>query len=86
MRGAVSLAVVLALPFNFPQRALLLDLTFGVVLFTLLVQGLTIGPLLRRLGLVDADERRRTYNKRRAQLFLLRAGRRGITIVWLLKG
>ena len=76
MRGAVSLAVVLALPFDFPQRALLLDLTFGVVLFTLLVQGLTIGPLLRRLGLVDADERRRTYNKRRAQLFLLRAGRR----------
>lgn len=75
MRGAVSLAVVLALPFNFPQRALLLDLTFGVVLFTLLAQGLTIGPLLRRLGLVGVDERYRAYNKSRAQLLLLRAGR-----------
>lgn len=41
MRGALSLAVVLALPFDFSERALLLDLTFGVVLFTLLVQGRT---------------------------------------------
>ena len=75
MRGAVSLAVVLALPFDFPQRGLLLDLTFGVVLFTLLAQGLTIGPVLRRLGLVGVDERYRAYNKSRAQLLLLRAGR-----------
>lgn len=76
MRGAVSLAVVLALPFNFPQRELLLDLTFGIVLFTLLVQGLTIEPLLRRLGLVGMDQKRRAYITRRAQLLMLRAGRR----------
>lgn len=76
LRGAVSLAVVLALPFNFPERALLLDLTFGVVLFTLLVQGLTIEPLLRRLGIVGVDMRQQAYVLRRAQLLMLRAGRR----------
>ena len=76
LRGAVSLAVVLALPFNFPERALLLDLTFGVVLFTLLVQGLTIEPLLRRLGIVGNDTQQQAYVLRRAQLLMLRAGRR----------
>lgn len=76
LRGAVSLAVVLALPFTFPERALLLDLTFGVVLFTLVGQGLTIEPLLRRLGMVSIDAQQQAYTLRRAQLLMVRAGRR----------
>jgi CPA1 family monovalent cation:H+ antiporter len=76
LRGAVSLAVVLALPFNFPNRSLLLDMTFGIVLFTLLVQGLTMEPLLKRLGLVGSDARRRAYRSRRAQALMLRTARR----------
>lgn len=51
MRGAVSLAAALSLPPDLPDRQLLQALTFGVVLFTLVVQGLTVGPLLVRLGL-----------------------------------
>ena len=51
LRGALSMALVLGLPPDFPQRETLVAATFGVVLFSLLVQGLTIGPLLRRLGL-----------------------------------
>ena len=54
LRGAVALAAALSLPIDFPSRAELLALTYGVVLFTILVQGLTIGPLVRRLGLVSA--------------------------------
>lgn len=50
LRGAVSLAAVLSLPLTYRDRDLLLTLTFSVVLFTLLVQGLTIQPLLDRLG------------------------------------
>lgn len=76
LRGAVSLAVVLALPFDFPNRSLLLDMTFGIVLFTLLVQGLTMEPLLKRLGLVGSDARRRAYRSRRAQALMLRTARR----------
>lgn len=57
MRGAVSLAAALALPLTladgrpFPARAQLLEVTFGVILFTLVGQGLTLTPLIRALGL-----------------------------------
>jgi CPA1 family monovalent cation:H+ antiporter len=51
LRGAVSIAAVLSLSSDFPHRAQLLAMTYGAVLFTLLVQGLTIGPLVRLLEL-----------------------------------
>ena len=73
LRGAVSLAVVLSLPANLAVRPLLLDLTFGVVLFTLLAQGLTMEPLLRRLGLAASDQLQQLYRARRARLLMLRA-------------
>jgi monovalent cation/hydrogen antiporter len=66
MRGAVSLAVALALPFTirggggFPGRDLIVFLTFAVIFFTLVVQGLSLPALIRRLrisdGGADADE------------------------------
>jgi CPA1 family monovalent cation:H+ antiporter len=51
MRGVVSLAAAQALPVSFPARNLILFLTFGVILSTLVVQGLTLPMLIRRLGL-----------------------------------
>jgi monovalent cation/hydrogen antiporter len=53
MRGAVSLAAALALPLDFPMRNLILFLTFAVILATLVVQGLTLPALIRRLRLHD---------------------------------
>ena len=59
MRGAVSLAVALALPLtidgggDFPQRDLIIFLTFAVIFFTLVVQGLSLPGLIRRLGITD---------------------------------
>jgi len=50
MRGVVSLAVALALPQDFPGRDLILFLTFFVILVTVLIQGTTLGPLIRWLG------------------------------------
>jgi Na+/H+ antiporter len=50
MRGAVSLAAALALPLVFPERDLIVFLTFGVIFSTLVVQGLTLPALIRRLG------------------------------------
>jgi monovalent cation/hydrogen antiporter len=49
MRGAVSLAAALALPEDFPMRNLILFLTFAVILATLVLQGLTLPTLIRRL-------------------------------------
>ena len=52
LRGAISLALALSLPEALgPARPVLLAMTFGVVLFTLLVQGTTMGALVRGLGL-----------------------------------
>jgi Na+/H+ antiporter len=59
MRGAVSLAAALALPLStdagrpFPDRNLIIFLTFGVIFATLVLQGLTLGPLIRVLNLQE---------------------------------
>jgi CPA1 family monovalent cation:H+ antiporter len=50
LRGAVSLAAALALPAGFPERNLLLIITFGVILVTLVGQGLTLPTVVRRVG------------------------------------
>jgi monovalent cation/hydrogen antiporter len=55
MRGTVSLAAALALPPGFPQRDLVLFVAFGVVLGTLVIQGLTLRPLMHWLGLEQDD-------------------------------
>jgi Na+/H+ antiporter len=53
MRGTVTLAAALALPRDFPFRDLILTTAFGVTLGTLVLQGLTLRPLLLRLRLED---------------------------------
>jgi monovalent cation:H+ antiporter, CPA1 family len=45
----------------FPDRDLLLTATFGVILFSLIVQGLTMSPLLSRLGLIDKKSAQQEY-------------------------
>jgi CPA1 family monovalent cation:H+ antiporter len=54
LRGAVAVAMALSLPEEFPQRSLLQEITFGVVLFTLFVQGTTAERVVARLGLRGA--------------------------------
>ncbi len=56
MRGIVTLATALALPAGFPFRDLLLFTAFCVVVGTLILQGLTLRPLMYRLGLEQDDE------------------------------
>ena len=62
MRGVVSLAAALSLPLTvagggpFPGRDLILFLTFSVILATLVVQGLSLPPLMRWLGVGDDGE------------------------------
>jgi NhaP-type Na+/H+ or K+/H+ antiporter len=62
MRGAVSLAAALAVPLStdagdpFPGRDLIVFLTFSVILATLVLQGLTLGPLIAALRFAGAGE------------------------------
>jgi CPA1 family monovalent cation:H+ antiporter len=53
LRGAVAVAMALSIPEDFPERALLQEVTFGVVLFTLLIQGTTIELLIARAEKID---------------------------------
>ena len=47
LRGALTITLALALPPDAPSRDLIVAMSFGVVLFTLLVQGLSLPLLLR---------------------------------------
>jgi Na+/H+ antiporter len=53
MRGIVTLAAAYALPADFPYRDMILVCAFTVVVGTLLIQGLTLAPLLRYLAISD---------------------------------
>jgi Na+/H+ antiporter len=74
MRGAVALAAALAVPLRtdsgapFPERDLIIFLAFVVILVTLVGQGLTLGPLINRLGVVDDGEEEREEIAARVRL------------------
>jgi CPA1 family monovalent cation:H+ antiporter len=73
LRGAISLALALSLPASLMHAADIQFMAFGVVLFTLLVQGFTMGPLVRRLGLVERSEKQDEYERRHARAVAGRA-------------
>jgi monovalent cation/hydrogen antiporter len=78
MRGSVSLAAALAIPLQidagtaFPERDLIIFLAFAVILVTLVGQGLTLAPLIERLGIVDDGVEER--EERLARVRLAEAG------------
>jgi len=51
LKGGLAVAIALSVPESLPARQLVLDVTVGVVLFTLLVNASTLRPLMRRLGM-----------------------------------
>jgi Na+/H+ antiporter len=73
LRGAISLAIALTLPLNaygkrFTERPTLIFLAAVVVAVTLIGQGLTLGPLLEKLGLAEGDEQRRREAQARGRV------------------
>ncbi|MHB1926763.1 MAG: cation:proton antiporter [Leptospirillum sp.] len=51
LRGPLALALSLGLPESFPDKDAIVSLTFAVVAFSIIVQGLTIGPIMKKTGL-----------------------------------
>ncbi len=77
LRGAISLALALTITedvFDPDTVETVRVMTFGVVLFTLLVQGTTIAGLIRRLGLAGVDENERQQQRHQARIVMARAG------------
>jgi CPA1 family monovalent cation:H+ antiporter len=56
LRGALALALALGLPPGLPHREEILTISFAVVAFSIFVQGLTMAPLLRRMGEIGPRE------------------------------
>jgi monovalent cation:H+ antiporter, CPA1 family len=75
LRGGLSMVLVLGLPAELPHRSLLVAMTFGVVMVSILLQGLTMKPLLKRLGLAASHEGRAEADRLRGAM---RAGRAGL--------
>jgi CPA1 family monovalent cation:H+ antiporter len=73
LRGSLSVAVALAIPAAIQQREQILVMTFGVVLFSLVVQGLTMRPLLRLLGMVRPPVEQTEFEYKRGRLLAIRA-------------
>lgn len=65
LHGSVSVALALSLPIDLPGRALILNMTFGVVAFSIVVQGATMQPLVRWLGL--RPRREEAYDSLKAE-------------------
>lgn len=62
LRGSLSMVLILGLPADFVGRSLLINLVFGVVSVSLFMQGLTMAPLMKRMGLTQEDtERNQEY-------------------------
>ncbi len=68
LRGALSMVLAVGLPTTLPQRDLLIDLVFGVVLLSILVQGLTMGPLLAWAHVTGGGGEKRAYMRVRGSL------------------
>lgn len=74
MRGVVALAAAMSLPkiladgSLFPHRSLIVFLTFSVIFVTLVLQGLTLPPLIRRLGLAGADTKNPEEERARREM------------------
>ncbi len=67
LRGGLPMVLALSLAKEFPHRDLLVTMTFGVVMISILVHGMTVSPLLRWLGIVKGREHRDAYELARGK-------------------
>jgi CPA1 family monovalent cation:H+ antiporter len=73
LRGSLSMVLVLILPADLPGKAVLVNVVFGVVALSLFVQGLTMRPLLRKLGLLGSDPDQMYHRARTREIAAQRA-------------
>lgn len=74
LKGGLSMALVLTLPADLPHRDLLIAVVFGCAVVTLTVQGLTLAPVIRGLGVGRREEAALQMEEERGRLVAARAG------------
>jgi NhaP-type Na+/H+ or K+/H+ antiporter len=68
LRGGLPMVLALSLPGDFPNRDLLISMTFGVVILSILFHGLTMSPLLQWLGITRGQHDRAAYELIRGKI------------------
>ncbi|MCF6137256.1 Na+/H+ antiporter [Pseudalkalibacillus berkeleyi] len=76
LKGSLSLALALSLPVEFEYREEILMLAFGVVFFSLIVQGLTIKPLVGFLGEKATQKEQLEYDRIQSRIYRYHSGRK----------
>lgn len=79
MRGAVTVAAAQTLPDGTPQKSLLVFIAFAVAVLSLLLQGGTIGPLLRRISPPRSDDTAKDRDERRRLMEVMRSAAEQVT-------
>jgi len=74
LRGALPMVLALSIPASVPHRSFIITITFGVVILSILGQGLTIAPLLRYLGVARGLGLRRAYEQQVGELIAVNGG------------
>ncbi len=81
MRGVVTLAVALTLPETLPGRDFMLVAAFAVILVTVLLQGTTLGAVIRLLGLTEDDADRAKLSASEAEAAMMDVQRKAVEAV-----
>ena len=76
LKGSLSMALALSLPADLPHRDLIASVVFGCALITLTVQGLSLAPLARRLGVGRGTGPERQIDENQGRLLAARAAQR----------
>jgi CPA1 family monovalent cation:H+ antiporter len=75
LRGAIALTLAISLPADLgPERETVIQMTFGVVLFSIIGQGFSMDRLLKRLEVITLSEGQAEYERRNARALAERAG------------
>ncbi len=75
LRGALSMVLALGLAPDVPARTSIVTMTAGVVILSILIQGLTMGPVLRALGIRPEAPPEAAYERARVALLVSEAAR-----------
>ncbi|WP_457747598.1 cation:proton antiporter domain-containing protein [Sulfurimonas sp.] len=70
LRGALSMVLALSIPDSFALKELIVTMVFGVVLISIFVQGLTMAPLMKKLGIISPISQIKTYEFLKTEISL----------------
>lgn len=73
LRGSIPIALALGLPLTLSNREQIINIVFGVVLLSLVIQGLTLKPLLKKLKLIGSSEIETQYQRALANRIAVKA-------------